>query len=154
LFGDPKGVAYKHSEDALYWVSQATPKRVVKARIDPTTNNLVVISNLDVDTLPAADLGDIAFFPRLSQHPFLISQASKIIMEVNVQGSSPVLLSSFAIDPLYDIPRAGGLAFGSVDTRMYIVGKRTSGVPEDDFSVFAPTAPIANLPPAARITRP
>lgn len=149
LFGDPKGIAYRASENALYFISEDTPKRVVKSHID-ASNNLIIDANHDVDTLPMTDLGDIAFFPRLSSNPFLISQSSKTIVEVDLQSGTPIIRSTFSLSA-WDIPRAGGLAFGA-NANMYVVGKHVSSTPEDDFSVFAPTAPVVNQNPAARIT--
>lgn len=147
LSGDPKGIAYKASEDALYWVSQELPKRVVKTRIDPETGNLETLFNMTVDNLPDAGLADIAFFPRLSPHAFLVGQSSGVIMEVDVSGENAVLVSSFSISE-WAIPRPGAMAF-DVDGSFRLVGKHAAGLPQDDFSVFASPELIPNQAPIA-----
>ncbi|MCG3206102.1 MAG: hypothetical protein KCHDKBKB_02829 [Elusimicrobia bacterium] len=149
LSGDPKGVTYKASEDAIYWVSEDNPMRVVKSRINEATGNLETITNIDVTGLPATQLADVAYFPRLSPHLLLISHSSRTIMEVDLQSGAPVLRSSFSLSG-WPIPEAGAMAFGA-DGKMYVVGKHVGGVPEDDFNVFQPTTLIPNLPPQAEI---
>ncbi len=150
LSGDPKGVTYKASEDALYWVSEVGPKRVIKARINPSTGNLDQLANINVESLPMLDLADIAYFPRLSPHMILVSQSSRTVVEVDLAGALPVVKSTFSLAG-FAIPQAGGITFNH-EGKMVIVGKHTSTAPEDDFNVFYPTAPIVNRRPTARIT--
>lgn len=145
LFGDPKGVAYKASEDALYWVSQTAPMRVVKSQLNG--NKLVTIWNKVVDNLPDAGLADVAVFPRLSSNLFLLGQSSHTIMEVDMSGQTAVLVSSFSLAN-WPIPRPGAMAFDS-DGSLRIVGKHAAGFPQDDFSIFIPTGPIFNQLPVA-----
>lgn len=147
LSGDPKGVAYKASEDALYWVSQENPKRVVKSQINPDNGNLETIWTKVVDELPDAGLADVAVFPRLSPYLILVGQSSGTIMEVDMTGPTAVLKSTFSILS-WDIPRPGALAF-DIDGSFRLVGKHMSGVPQDDFNVFAPPAPLPNQAPIA-----
>ncbi|MFN0118813.1 MAG: SdiA-regulated domain-containing protein [Elusimicrobiota bacterium] len=147
--GKPKGLTYVGPEDAFYWVTKDIPKAVVKSRINIITGNLDTLSTKNVDVLPASNLADIAFFPRLSAHTFLISESSKTVMEVDLSGLSVVLKSSFSLTGAV-IPKAGGVTFGA-DGKMYIVGKHMSATPEDDFTVFSPTAPITNRVPNPRI---
>lgn len=149
LSGDPKGVTYNASEDALYWVSQAGPMRVVKSRINKATGNLDVIFNRDVSALPVSDLADIAYFPRLSPHMILISQSTRTIMEVNLNGASPVVMSTFSTLN-WDIPKPGALTFNQFG-HMVIVGKHVAETPEDDFSVFIPTGTLENKLPVALV---
>ncbi len=147
LFGDPKGVAYKASEDAIYWVSQGAPMRVVKAKINQGTGQLDVIFNRDVSGLPASDLADAAFFPSISPNLFLISQSTttfpNVVLEVDVEGPTPVLFSAFALAP-WPIPKPGALTMNHLG-QIIIVGKHQAGVPEDDFNVFIP---VEDVPPA------
>ncbi|MCG3206103.1 MAG: hypothetical protein KCHDKBKB_02830 [Elusimicrobia bacterium] len=147
LFGDPKGVAYNASEDAIYWVSQTGPLRVVKSRINEGKGTLDLIWNRVVDNLPDGGLADIAFFPRLSKNPFLIGQSSHTIMEVDMSGKTAVVVSSFSLTA-WRIPRPGAMAFDS-DGSFRVVGKHLKDVPEDDFNIFTPLSPIPNLPPIA-----
>ena len=147
LFGDPKGVAYKASEDAVYWVSQTLPMRVVKSRIDKTSGELITVSNKIVDNLPDAGLADIAFFPKLSPHMFLVGQSSNTIMEVDLTGNNAVLKSKFSLVG-WPIPRPGAMAYDR-DGSFVVVSKHLSNAPEDTFNVFFPTAPFANLSPIA-----
>lgn len=147
MSGDPKGVAYQASDDTLLWVSQADPMRVVKARLNEAAGTLDTIWNKNVENLPSVGLADVAVFPKLSPHIFLISQDSRVIMEVDMTGQTAVLKSSFSLAG-WPIPRAGGVAFGS-DGSFRVVGKHLADQPEDDFSVFVPTAPFSNLPPFA-----
>lgn len=149
LSGDPKGVTYKASENALYWVSEEGPMRVVKARINPATGNLDTLANINVNSLPASALADVAYFPRLSPHLFLISHSSRTIMEVDVAASTPTLKSAFSL-AAWPIPEAGALTFDA-DGKMIVVGKHVANTPEDDYNVFMPTAPIVNRAPNARI---
>ena len=149
LSGDPKGVSYKASEDALYWVSQTLPMRVVKAQLNEQQGKLNVVWNKNVDNLPSDGLSDIAIFPRLSPHIFLLSDLSGTVMEVDMSGDTAVLKSSFSFSS-WHIPRPGGLAFDP-DGSFRIVGKHAAGLPQDDFSVFVPTAPIPNRSPIADI---
>lgn len=149
LSGDPKGVSYLASEDALYWVSEDGPMRVVKSKINRTTGNLDIVFSKDVTGLPASALGDIAFFPRISRYPLLISHSSRTIMEVDVAGATPVLKSSFSLTA-WDIPEGSGLVFGA-DARMYVVGKHAANTPEDDYNIFVATFAIPNKPPVPQI---
>lgn len=150
LSGDPKGVAYNAAEDALYWVSQTAPKRVVKVRINEQAGKLDKIWNKVVDNLPDSGLADIAFFPRLSPNAFLIGQSTGGVMEVDLSGDGAVLKSQFLLDQ-WPIPRPGALAFDPSDGSFRIVGKHAAGVPQDDFSIFTPTATIPNLPPTIHV---
>lgn len=150
LFGQPKGITYKSSENAWYWVSEKNPMRLVKSKLNPSTGQFETLLNIDVTALPATNLADVAYFPRLSPYMLLLSDESKKIMEVDVTGGAPILKSTFALNA-WPIPQAGAVAFGA-DGTFRLVSKNAPG-PEDNFNVFTPTAPIANLAPVARITR-
>lgn len=148
--GKPKGLAYAGWEDAFYWVAKDTPKAVVKAHINPTTNQWETIWTKNVDSLPAANLSDVACFPRLSKNLFLISESSQTIMEVDMTGATPLLKSSMSLAG-WPIPQAGGMTFGS-DGKMFVVGKHVTGQSQDDFNVFSPTPDLLNQPPVATIS--
>ncbi len=140
----PRGIAYKPSEQAFYWVNKNAPQHIVKDRINHATGQLETIWDKTVDNL-GVDLADIAIFPRLSPNLFLLSESSQTIMEVDMSGDTAVIVSSFSLAS-WSIPRGGGLTF-TQDGNMIVVGKHAAGVPQTDFNVFAPTAPIPNLPP-------
>jgi uncharacterized protein YjiK len=147
--GKPKGIAYAGWEDAFYWVAKDTPKAVVKAHINSTSGQWETIWTKTADNLPVSNLADVACFPRLSKNLFLISESSQTIMEVDVTGATPVLVSSIST-AAWPIPQAGGLTFGNGGV-MYVVGKHVAGVSQDDFNVFTPLVAIPNLPPVPRI---
>ncbi len=148
LAGDPKGVAYHPTENAIYYVSQNSPMRVAKMVFD-AAGNATTVFNKDLTGLPASELSDIAIFPRLSQHPFLISGSSRTIMEVNIAGVAPVVLSQFTLAH-WNIPDGSGLVF-SADGRMHVTSKSAANTPEDTRNVFAPDTAIPNQRPQARI---
>lgn len=150
LSGDPKGVAYNPVENAIYWVSQNNPMRVVKSQINATTGQLDEIFSRDVSNLPASELNDIAFFPRLSPNPILISASSATVMEVDVTNPVAVLRSSFTL-AAFPIPAGSGLTFAANTGRLHVICKNTGGVPEDNYTVFAPNTPIPNQGPRPRI---
>ncbi|MFN0118815.1 MAG: SdiA-regulated domain-containing protein [Elusimicrobiota bacterium] len=152
LSGDPKGVSYNPLDDAIYWVSQSGPKRVIKTQIDPATRELKTISNTIVENLPIVDLADIAFFPRLTPYALLIGQNTPIILEVDLSGTQPVLKSSFSLSG-WNIPKPGGLVFGA-NAKILIVGKHVAGTAEDDLSIFTATSTIPNKAPIANLVGP
>jgi hypothetical protein len=100
-----------------------------------------------VDNLPAGDLSDIAVFPDLSPHLFLVSEGTAVVMEVDLNGPTPELFSVFSLKP-WPIPRANGLTTNQLG-QIVIVGKHAANTPEDDFNVFIPVdgpSPSGNLP--------
>ncbi len=145
--GKPKGVTYVGADNALYGVTKNSPMAVVKSQI--VNGQLQTVWTKTVDNLPVADLADVSVFHRLSPNFILISESSKAIMEVDLTGSTAVVKSTFSLSG-WPIPQAGGLTFGA-DANMYVVGKHASGLPQQDFSVFAPTSTITNRPPVALI---
>lgn len=148
--GKPKGLAYAGGEDAFYWVAKDTPKAVVKAHINSATGRWETLWTKNLDNLPSTNLADVAVSPRLSNNLFLISESSQIVMEVDVSGTSPALISSLSLSAL-SLPQAGGIAFGPND-EMVLVGKHVPNVAQNDFYVLTPAPVVANKPPVAIIT--
>ncbi len=151
LSDKPTGMAYSGSQNAFYLVKKNGPMRVTKGRINTSTGQMDIVWKKDVDNLPAGDLSEVAVFPRLhsngnTDNLFLLSSASPTVMEVDLSGATGVLESSFTLTA-WPIPKPEGLTFNQ--NGQMIVTNDNANVPQDDFTVFSPTAPIANQRPVS-----
>jgi len=64
-YGNPRASSTTR-RDSLYFVNRSSPMRVSKSQINPVTGIGHSLEE-DVDNLPASDLSDAAYFPRLSR---------------------------------------------------------------------------------------